>query len=112
MPRPPLPLLHFSPQQQRYTLTHGDLSLPSEPLLSHQAWQTWLDTVSSFAFENRLGEHYTIRKERLRRGDGYWYAYRSIRGHTQKRYLGPTPQVSFTLLEHEPPRIFGEELFG
>ncbi|MBO0780222.1 MAG: tetratricopeptide repeat protein [Ktedonobacteraceae bacterium] len=99
MPRDALHLLSFSPQEGRYTITLDSLSLSPEITLSRRAWQEWLDTVASFAFENRLGGHCTIRKERLQRGDVYWYAYRSIRGHTKKRYLGRTADLSFERLE-------------
>src|SRR5262249_30302678 len=73
--------------------------LSSEITTSPGAWTKWLDGVSSFAFENRSGAHYTIRKERLQRGDAYWYAYRSIQGRTKKRYLGKTTDLSLELLE-------------
>jgi LuxR family transcriptional regulator, maltose regulon positive regulatory protein len=105
MPQDPLALLRFSLQEQGYTLTNGALPLSSEIPLSHQAWQAWLQTVSSFAFENRSGEHYTIRKERLQRGDAYWYAYRSIGGRTKKRYLGRTADLSFERLEELSARF-------
>ncbi|HTK05634.1 MAG TPA: LuxR C-terminal-related transcriptional regulator [Ktedonobacteraceae bacterium] len=109
MPRGMLPLLSFSLQEQRYTLTLNSLPLSLEIISSHQAWMQWLDTISSFAFENCEGTHCTIRKERLQRGDAYWYAYRSIRGQTKKRYLGRTADLSFERLEEVSTRFPAEE---
>ncbi|HEU5373908.1 MAG TPA: LuxR C-terminal-related transcriptional regulator [Ktedonobacteraceae bacterium] len=99
MPRDTLYLLRFSPGEQRYTLARGELALAPEVTTSREVWECWLETVSSFAFENRAGQHCTVRKERLRRGDVYWYAYRSIEGRTRKRYLGRTADLSFERLE-------------
>ncbi|HEU5376649.1 MAG TPA: hypothetical protein VFV38_14530 [Ktedonobacteraceae bacterium] len=84
MPKKPLPLLSFSSQEERYRLTLGSRALSSDILASHRAWTQWLTTISSFAFHNQWGEHCTIRKERVQRGDAYWYAYRSIQGRTKK----------------------------
>lgn len=69
----------------------------------------WLETVSSFAFEDRSGRHCTVRKERLRRGNVYWYAYRSIEGRTRKRYLGKTRDLSFERLEEVSARLSAQE---
>jgi LuxR family maltose regulon positive regulatory protein len=109
MPRGVLHLLCWSQQEQRYIITISEHILSSEITTSPDAWTRWLDGVSSFAFENRLGVHCTIRKERLQRGDAYWYAYRSIQGRTKKRYLGKTADLSFELLEEISTRFTTEE---
>ncbi|GCE28333.1 hypothetical protein KDA_38170 [Dictyobacter alpinus] len=114
MAKAPLHLLIFSPQEQRYIVTNGSLVLMPEITASQENWVQWLNTISSFAFQNLAGERYTVRKERLQRGDAYWYAYRSIQGRTKKRYLGRTADLTiarleevsarFTLAEHDVPR--------
>lgn len=109
MPKDLLHLLSFSSQEQRYRLTLGSRALSSDILASHYAWTQWLNTISSFAFQNQWGEHCTIRKERVQRGDAYWYAYRSIRGRTKKRYLGRTVDLTFSRLEEVSARFAAEE---
>ncbi len=99
MPRDDLYKLRFSPHEQRYTITYGSLRLSREITAKKSAWEEWLNSVSSFAFEDREGGHCTIRKERLQRGDAYWYAYRSIQGRTKKRYLGRTADLTLSRLE-------------
>lgn len=109
MPGGALHLLRWSSQEQRYTITIGTLTLPAEITASRGAWTQWLDMVPSFAFENRAGVHCTIRKERLQRGDAYWYAYRSIQGRTKKRYLGRTADLSLERLEEISVLFTAEE---
>jgi LuxR family maltose regulon positive regulatory protein len=103
-----LHLLRWTTQTQRYTLTLGTQTLPSEITSGDEVWTQWLATVSSFAFEGRSGIHCTLRKERLQRGDAYWYAYRSVCGRTKKRYLGRTANLSFAHLE-EVSALFANE---
>jgi len=103
-----LHLLRWTAQTQRYTLTLGTQTLPSEITSGDEVWTQWLATVSSFAFEGRSGIHCTVRKERLQRGDAYWYAYRSVCGRTKKRYLGRTADLSFARLE-EVSALFANE---
>ena len=109
MSRATLHLLSFSPHTQGYSITRGPLSQPLEITASSHAWQEWLNTISSFAFEDRAGRHCTIRKERLQRGDAYWYAYRSIQGHTKKRYLGRSADLSLERLEEISTLLTTEE---
>ncbi|QBD74762.1 hypothetical protein EPA93_01640 [Ktedonosporobacter rubrisoli] len=104
-----LHLLRWSQQEQRYIITFGTLTLDSGIISVDQAWQKWLDMLTSFAFEGRAGVHCTIRKERLRRGDAYWYAYRSFQGHTKKRYLGRTAHLSLDRLEEISARLGAED---
>ncbi|GHO85361.1 helix-turn-helix transcriptional regulator [Dictyobacter formicarum] len=108
MVRDTLHLLRWITQTQRYTLTLGTQTLPSEITSGDEVWTQWLATVSSFAFESRSGIHCTIRKERLQRGDAYWYAYRSVSGRTKKRYLGRSADLSFARLE-EVSTLFANE---
>src|SRR5260221_14372958 len=103
-----LHLLRWTAQTQRYTLTLGTQTLPSEITSGDEVWTQWLATVSSFAFEGRSGIHCTVRKERLQRGDAYWYAYRSVCGRTKKRYLGRSADLSFARLE-EVSTLFANE---
>lgn len=108
MARDTLHLLRWTTQTQRYILTLGTQTLPSKITSGDEVWTQWLATVSSFAFKSRSGIHCTIRKERLQRGDAYWYAYRSVAGRTKKRYLGRSADLSFARLE-EVSALFANE---
>lgn len=110
MSRDTLHLLRFSRQEQRYIITNGGtLLLSLEGATREKVWEEWLNTMTSFAFEDRAGAHFTIRKERLRRGDAYWYAYRSIQGHTKKRYLGKAADLTLERLEEVSVLFMMEE---
>ena len=52
----------------------------------------------AFSFRGQRGS-LNARKERRRRGTGYWYGYRSREGRTVKRYLGPTAHLTLARLE-------------
>jgi ATP/maltotriose-dependent transcriptional regulator MalT len=105
MPRHTPYLLRWSPEARSYLLAASSLPLSSELVPGSAAWTNWLATIPSFAFEDRLGAHYTIRKEQLQRGDAYWYAYRTLDGRTQKRYLGKTAELSLARLEEVGTRF-------
>lgn len=99
MPGESLYVLKYVPDEQRYVIRKNSLSLAPEIIDMRQRWEAWLSTTTSFAFEDRQGNHSTIRRERLQRGETYWYAYRSIQGHTRKRYLGKTSSLTLEKLE-------------
>src|SRR4051812_27855971 len=99
MPRRATHLLRWLPEEQCYTIEADSVALSPDIIPGSQSWLEWLDTIPSFAFESRLGANCTIRKEHLKRGDVYWYAYRSIQGRTKKRYLGRTADLSLERLE-------------
>ena len=99
MPGESLYVLKYVPDEQRYVIRKNSLSLAPEIIDMRQRWEAWLSTTTSFAFEDRQGNHSTIRRERLQRGETYWYAYRSIQGHTRKRYLGKTSGLTLEKLE-------------
>src|SRR5262245_20874430 len=107
MPRRATNQLRWSPEEQRYRIIvgeHADDMLPGS-----RAWLAWLDSIPSFAFQSRFGGHCTVRKERLQRGDAYWYGYRSIQGQTKKHYIGRTADLSLERLESISARFMAEE---
>ncbi len=105
MPGESLCVLKYSSEEERYVIAKGSLSLASEVTDTRQNWEAWLDSITSFAFEDRRGGHCTVRKERLQRGELYWYAYRSIQGRTKKRYLGKTADLTLERLEEVSARF-------
>ncbi len=93
MPRHTSSQLRWSEQAQRYLLFMGDQA-------STEAFTgDWLEQTASFAFQSRWGMHYTVRKQQVQRGGGYWYAYRRLHGRIVKRYLGRTGDLTFARLE-------------
>ncbi len=61
------------------------------------SWYEWLANLDGFKYEGGTG-HLTARRE-LRRGIGYWYAYRRRDGKLTKTYLGKTEELSRERLE-------------
>lgn len=55
-------------------------------------WFAWLGSNDGFIYEGSIG-HFTARRE-LRRGIGYWYAYRRFEGKLLKVYLGKTEELT------------------
>src|SRR5258707_2605944 len=66
-----LHLLRWTAQTQRYTLTLGTQTLPSEITSGNKVWTQWLATVSSLPFEVRSGIHSTVGKELFHRDQAY-----------------------------------------
>src|SRR3712207_2197436 len=62
------------------------------------AWYAWLDGATSFAFAGASG-HFTARKERRGRGEGYWKAYRKRAGILRNVYLGKSPDLTLERLQ-------------
>lgn len=93
MPRYAHYQLRWSEQAQNYVLSIGEQT--SQQALS----DGWLEQVASFAFSSRSGMHYTVRKQRARRGNSYWYGYRRLGGRIVKQYLGRTADLTLARLE-------------
>ncbi len=94
MPKSSLHTLAWSEEQECYELyTQGELQIRFAPE-NEQSWQDWLSTQASFAFQGRYGRMSVV-KEARSRGSGYWYAYSTLQGHTRKRYLGQTNNITF-----------------
>ncbi len=93
MPRYAHSQLRWSEQAQTYVLSIGDQA--SEQALT----SAWLEQIASFSFHSRSGMHYTVRKQRVQRGNIYWYGYRRLHGRVVKRYLGRTADLTLARLE-------------
>jgi class 3 adenylate cyclase len=62
------------------------------------AWYAWLEEATTFAFVGAAGS-FTARKERRRRADGYWKAYRKRAGVVRSAYLGKSADLSLDRLQ-------------
>ncbi len=107
MPRHSPNLVRWSPAGEDYEVQAGGDPETRAPTPGSAAWFEWLDGIASFSFRGQSGAHCTVRKERLRRGGAYWYAYRSSNGRTIKRYIGRTADLSIARLEGIADRIDG-----
>src|SRR5437879_986516 len=93
MPRYANHQIRWSEQAQNYILSIGDQA--SEQALTSD----WLEQIASFSFHSHSGMHYTVRKQRVQRGNSYWYGYRRLQGRIVKRYLGRTADLTLARLE-------------
>src|SRR5215469_6020164 len=77
-------------------------------------WFEWLANLDAFRFIGKHGS-FTARKERIvgrdkkQKGGQYWYAYRKLKGHQFKRYLGANKKLSLDYLE-ESARLIEEAI--
>ena len=62
------------------------------------AWYAWLEGATTFAFVGAAGS-FTARKERRRRADGYWKAYRKRAGVVRSAYLGKSADLTLERLQ-------------
>src|SRR5690242_1379917 len=85
------------PKTSAYTLTwraeRGQYELCEQGQAQHlkiggEPWIAWLAAHSAFAFQGRQGRLTLLKESRARGEEGYWYAYRSLGGHTSKKYVG------------------------
>ena len=74
-------------------------------------WFDWLarKDTRSFAFEGYSGR-FTARKEKKKRGNAYWYAYRWLNGKTTKAYLGTSDKLTRDKLNEVASRLSREQL--
>src|SRR5690349_17794359 len=91
--------LTWSSQAERYEVQVSGEPAAFPMIGESQAWFAWLDAVSSFSFHSRSGRTCTVRKERVQRGNAYWYAYRRTSEKIVKRYLGRSASLTISRLE-------------
>lgn len=98
MPRTPLHALNWSSEHEVYECSTRGQVVHRFQAGDDDAWQTWLDGVTSLAFHGRSGS-LNVYQEQRSRGGSYWYAYHTDRDGIRKRYLGQTAQVTLARLE-------------
>ena len=69
-----------------------------------RAWHEWLEQAIPFAFRGQRGA-YTARREQIKPGDWYWYAYQRSQKRVQKKYLGKSEAISLQRLEEVAARL-------
>ena len=81
---------------------HSQLILPyptTQPIeVDTAAWYDWLKQATSFAYTSAAGR-FTARKEQRGGTDGFWRAYRRIKGQLHSAYLGKTAYLSLERLQ-------------
>ena len=98
MPKAASYLLAWSVAQQSYTLTRRANNEMLDIMPGSTGWFAWLDEAPSFTFQGKAGT-YTARKESIRQGDAYWYAYVRTGKKLLKKYVGKTTEVTLARLE-------------
>src|ERR1700730_17132858 len=94
MPKHAAYLLKWSPHEHAYEVQPSNLHNFPHLAPESPAWFSWLEQISSFSFHSRHGHTCTVRKERVQRGDAYWYGYRRQHDKMIKRYLGRTTDLT------------------
>jgi LuxR family maltose regulon positive regulatory protein len=104
MPKTAAYILAWSPARQIYTLVdhHEELDLTLD--VGSPTWCEWLEQATSFAFRGQLGA-YTARREQIKPGDWYWYAYQRSQKRVRKQYLGKSEALSLRRLEEVAERF-------
>ncbi|GHO89456.1 LuxR C-terminal-related transcriptional regulator [Dictyobacter formicarum] len=98
MPKTAPYILAWSAVYQTYTLSDRQAKLDLMLDLDSPTWYTWLEQTDSFAFHGQNGA-YTARREQVKQGDWYWYAYQRTQKHVRKRYLGKSEALTLQRLE-------------
>ncbi|GHO93966.1 LuxR family transcriptional regulator [Reticulibacter mediterranei] len=97
MPRTAQWVLRWSSERDSYELLgQGNVCVlqgKSEWLLD------WLMAHSSFSFQGKQGRVSLLKEARSRGEEGYWYAYRSYRRQTLKKYAGRSADLTVDRLE-------------
>jgi LuxR family transcriptional regulator, maltose regulon positive regulatory protein len=97
MPRTAQWLLRWSSERDDYDL-HGPGSVCALQKES-EWWLDWLAAHSSFSFQGKHGRVSLLKEARSRGEEGYWYAYRSYRRQTLKKYAGRSADLTVDRLE-------------
>ena len=107
MPKAAPYLLAWSTAQQSYMLTQRANNELLDIASESAAWFAWLEEASSFTFHGKAGS-YTARKESIRQGDVYWYAYMRTGKKLLKKYVGKTAEVTLARLEQVAGLLVGQ----
>ena len=108
MPREAAYTLAWSALDKVYTLCERETVLMRLREEGSLLWREWLTGKASFAFRGQQGS-YTARREQIKPGDWYWYAYRRSQKRVRKKYLGKSETLSLQRLEEVAALFNGEE---
>jgi LuxR family maltose regulon positive regulatory protein len=98
MPKEAASVLAWSAARQAYTLSDRQKEQTLTFDGDSPAWYQWLEQSASFAFRGQRGT-YTARREQIKPGDWYWYAYQRTQKRVRKKYLGKSAALSLGRLE-------------
>lgn len=75
-----------------------DVAIPEFVTIGSPECDQWLQVNDHFVYH--VGDiFFSVKRYRRDRGNGYWTAYKQIRGYTQKFYIGSCTQVTTERLE-------------
>lgn len=104
MPKATTYTLAWSPTRQGYTLHDRQAELDFALDAGSPEWCEWLERTASFAFRGQRGA-YTARREQIKPGDWYWYAYQRVGKRVRKQYLGKSEALSLLRFEEIAERF-------
>ncbi|HEV8190154.1 MAG TPA: hypothetical protein VGP82_01515, partial [Ktedonobacterales bacterium] len=94
MPRRTAYQVVWRPESRAYEVQRDGIAITPRVAPGTSTWADWLEEISSFAFEDKNCQSYTVRKETVQRGTAYWYAYRRVQGKMVKRYVGRSADLT------------------
>ncbi|HEY7415364.1 MAG TPA: AAA family ATPase, partial [Ktedonobacteraceae bacterium] len=111
MPKAAPYTLRWLPARNEYACLDGCEQVGIVKPSDHSQLLHWLHSVDAFAFRGCAGA-YTVRRERIRTGNRYWYAYRRVGGRVQKHYLGKSEALTLERLEQVAMHFAAESQGG
>ena len=96
--------LTWSAVQQTYTFSDRLAGVTLTFDERSPTWCAWLEQAATFAFRGQRGA-YTARREQIKPGDWYWYAYQRSQKRLRKKYLGKGEALSLQRLEEVAARF-------
>lgn len=104
MPKEAAYTLAWSAVGQAYTLSDRQAESTLTLDEASPTWRECLEQMASFAFHGQRGA-YTARREQIKPGDWYWYAYQRSQKRVRKKYLGKSEALSLQRLEEVAERF-------
>lgn len=98
MPKEAAYTVAWSATHRAYTLYNRQAEATFQFDEASLVWDECLKQAASFAFQGQKGT-YTARKEQIKPGDWYWYAYQRDEKRVRKKYLGKSEALSLQRLE-------------
>lgn len=100
----------------QYYLFHTPSGAPVQGRLDDDNFAAWLKTARAFAFSmyaNYTGDEWLLSVRRESRRDGtFWYAYKTVRGHTYKVYVGTDDKITYRELAGALDRLQAKAASG
>ncbi len=88
--------IEWSKVKNGYEVIHGPFSFD---LIGNSGLHFWMEQLETFHFCSPTGHALTMRKEKKKRGGGYWYTYKRVNGKVKRKYFGDRRKIDLQTLE-------------